>query len=210
MRLSFPFVLVVTICSFYIYSYKFISVYFIQRVLLAAGFVLLFQYSYAQCGLDVFIANDQSGSVDDVENAQGRHFITDLMRNLDPWGTANNQSRMAVAQWDGYGTWTQYIFPSVGQNYTTQLSDVIAFQNSPRILNGYTDPYSALLKTYNAINQTPVAGRTANQVIILMTDAYCDQIQGDIVNLATQIKDNGIYVMVLANRWSTKLYSFAR
>ncbi|MCC6583964.1 MAG: SBBP repeat-containing protein [Chitinophagales bacterium] len=172
--------------------------YFIQRVLLAAGIVLLFQYSYAQCGLDVFIANDQSGSVDALENAQGRHFISELMLNLDPWGTANNQSRMAVAQWDDRGTWTQYSFPTAGQNYTTQLIDVLAFQNSPRILYGDTDPYSALLKTYNAINQTPVAGRTSDQIIILMTDAYCDQIQGDIVNLATQIKDNGIYVMVLA------------
>jgi len=125
----------------------------------------------AQCGLDVFIANDQSGSVDAVENTQGRHFITELMRNLDPWGTANNQSRMAIAQWDNSGSWTQYSFPTAGQNYTTQLSDVLAFQNSTRFLDGGTDPYSALLKTYNAINHTPVAGRTANQVIILIPNS---------------------------------------
>ncbi len=152
----------------------------------------------AQCGLDVFVANDQSASVDAVENAQGKHFITELMRNLDPWGNANTQSRMAIAQWDDRGSWTRYNFPAAGQNYTTQLSDVVAFQNSARILSGGTDPYNALLKTYNAINQTPVAGRTANQVIILMTDAGCGQIQSSIAQLATQIKDNGIYVMVLA------------
>ncbi|HUH72872.1 MAG TPA: SBBP repeat-containing protein [Chitinophagales bacterium] len=152
----------------------------------------------AQCGLDIFIANDQSGSVDDVENAQGKYFITELMRNLDPWGTANNQSRMAIAQWDSYGTWQQFNFPSVGKNYSTQLSDVIAHQLSTRASSGWTDPYDALLKTYYAINQTPVAGRNINKIIVLMTDAYCNQIQRDIEQLATQIKDEGIYIMVLA------------
>ena len=168
------------------------------RFLFIIWLSFIVQISYAQCGLDVFVANDQSGSVDAVENSQGRHFITELMRNLDPWGNANNQSRMAIAEWDYNGSWTRFNFPSAGTNYTTQLSDVIAFQNSPRILSGGTDPYSALLKTYNAINQTPIVGRTANQVIILMTDAYCNQIQGNLVQLATQIKDNGIYIMVMA------------
>ncbi len=161
---------------------------------------LLFEskLSIAQCGLDIFIANDQSGSVDNVENAQGRYFITELMRNIEPWGTANNQSRIAIAQWDGSGSWQQYSFPDAGRNYTTLLSDVIAFQSSPRILSGWTNPYDALLKTYGAIQQTPVSGRIANKIIVLMTDAECSQIQNNIVRLATQIKEEGFYIIVLA------------
>lgn len=166
--------------------------------ILLVFFLLQSSVSFSQCGLDVFIANDQSGSVDDLENIQGRHFITTLMDNLQPWGTANNQSRMAVAQWADNSTWVQYTFPSAGNNYTTKLSDIIDYQNSARFLSGGTDPYDALLKTYAIIEQTAVVGRTAPKILILLTDAYCEQVQSDIVNLATQIKNNGVYIMVLA------------
>ncbi|MBL0288184.1 MAG: SBBP repeat-containing protein [Bacteroidetes bacterium] len=162
-------------------------------------FFLLANFHYkliAQCGLDVYLANDQSGSVDGIENLQGRHFIVNLMDNMQPWGNNDNESRLAIAQWDhGYGGFN---FPLAGINYTTNLSDVIAYQNSPRFLSGGTDPYNALLQAYNAINITPIAGRKANKVIILMTDAACSQIQNNIVDLATQIKNEGIYLMVLA------------
>jgi hypothetical protein len=161
-------------------------------------FIFLSLFAEAQCALDVFIANDQSGSVDSWEHAQSRHFITSLMMVMQPWGTGFGESRMAVAEWDNPNSWTQYSFPTAGQNYTTLASDVVSYQNSPRILYGGTDPYSALFNTYQMINQTPIPGRTANKVIILMTDAACSQVAPGIANLATQIKNEGIYIIVMA------------
>lgn len=171
---------------------------FLYKILIPCCLLFYIQFSYGQCGLDVFVANDQSGSQDAVENVQGRHFISELMRNLDPWGNANNQSRIAIAQWDNGSSWTQYNFPIAGTNYTTNLSDVIAYQNSARFMDGGTDIYDALYNTYRAINQTPVAGRNVPQVIVLMTDTYCSQIQNGIDNLARQIKDDDIIILVMA------------
>ncbi|MBX7225093.1 MAG: SBBP repeat-containing protein, partial [Chitinophagales bacterium] len=151
-----------------------------------------------QCGLDVFIANDQSGSVDANENTQGRKFIETLAEALQPLGNGTTDSRIAIAQWGSLGEWQHFPFPGAGTNYTTLLSDVIAYQVSPRVYYGGTDPYNALLESYNLINETPVAGRAANKLIILMTDAACSQIQNNIVTLATQLKNSGIYIMVLA------------
>ena len=150
------------------------------------------------CTIDVFIANDQSGSVSAIENSQSRQFITALMGGMQPWGSGPGESRMAIADWASPGTWSQFSYPTVAQNYTTILSDVIAYQNAPRNLTGGTGPYGALLNTYNALNQTPVPGRVANKIIVLMTDAACSQIPAGIAGLATQIKSEGIFIIVVA------------
>lgn len=150
------------------------------------------------CTVDMYVANDQSGSVSSVENAQSRQFISALMTNLQPWGTAPGESRMAIADWDYAWSWTAFSFPVAGQNYTTLLADVVAYQNAPRYLFGGTDPYDALLRTYQNIDQTPIPGRAAKRTIVLMTDADCSQVPSGISFLASQIKDAGIYVMVVA------------
>src|SRR5688572_10229194 len=117
-----------------------------SRFLLLVCFCIAIQtISVAQCGLDVFVANDQSGSIDDLENSQGRDFITTLMEELYPWGTGASESRVAIAQWDDTHSWTQYDFPIAGQNFTSHLSDVISHQNSARSQSGGTDPYDALI-----------------------------------------------------------------
>ncbi len=161
--------------------------------------IFSYSYTYGQnCSLDVFVANDQSGSVSSIENSQSRRFITSLMEGMQPWGNDPGESRMSIAQWASPGTWVQFPYPSVGPNYTTFLSDVIAYQNAPRILTGGTGPYGALLNTYNAINQTPIPNRISNKIIVLMTDAACTQVPNGIVDLATQIKNEGIFIIVVA------------
>ncbi|MEI9943353.1 MAG: VWA domain-containing protein [Chitinophagaceae bacterium] len=148
-------------------------------------------------GLDISIANDQSGSVDATENAQSRTFIRNLSASLT-LGNANDQSRIQLSNWAHANTFSQYSFPSVGLNYTTLQSDVISYVNKPRTISGGTDPYQALQKAYGIRNQTPIAGRTVPKIIILMTDASCYQVQSAIKTLATQIKASGTYIMVLA------------
>ncbi|MEI9943352.1 MAG: GEVED domain-containing protein [Chitinophagaceae bacterium] len=148
-------------------------------------------------GLDISIANDQSGSVDATENAQSRIFIRNLSASLT-LGNTNNQSRIQLSNWAETNTFSQYSFPSVGLNYTTLQSDVISYVNKPRTMNGGTDPYQALQKAYSIRSQTPIAGRTVPKIIILMTDASCFQVQSAIKTLATQIKASGTYIMVLA------------
>ena len=152
--------------------------------------------SFAQCGIDIYIANDQSGSIDATEDRQGKTFIKNLAQSLS-LGNANSQSRIALANWSSTNTWVKFNFPSAGQNYTTLQSDVLSYPLSP-FNAGNTDPYDALRRTYQQINETPVTGRTVPKMIVLMTDAYCYQIQPNIVQLATQIKQSGVYVMVLA------------
>jgi acylphosphatase len=100
-----------------------------QRFFVAA--LLLFQGSFfapaanAQtCGVDIYIANDQSGSIDAVENRQSRDFI----RKFSQWiqlGNTNTESRVALANWSN--TWGRYSFASVGENYTTQQSDLLEY-----------------------------------------------------------------------------------
>lgn len=146
----------------------------------------------------MFVANDQSGSVSAIENNQSRQFITALMGGMQPWGNASGESRMAIADWASPGNWLQFSYPSVAQNYTTLISDVIAYQNAPRSLSGGTGPYSALLNTFNSLNQTPVPGRISDKIIVLMTDAACSQVPAGISTLATQIKNSGVFIIVVA------------
>lgn len=168
---------------------------------LVCGFCLALLGAEAQgqtCALDVFVANDQSGSVSALENWQSRQFISALFNSMQPWGTGPGESRMAIADWDSPGVWQQYSYPVAGQNYTTLLADVLAYQTAPRVLFAGTDPYTALLRTFQQINQTPVPGRVATPVIVLMTDAHCSQVPAGISALADQIKSTGVYIIVVA------------
>ncbi|HRH39388.1 MAG TPA: VWA domain-containing protein, partial [Flavobacteriales bacterium] len=150
------------------------------------------------CALDVFVANDQSGSVSAIENTQSRQFITALFQGMQPWGDVTGQSRMAIADWDSPGVWLQFGFPVAGVNYTTLLPDVLAYQNAPRALLGGTDPVTALNNAYLQIYQTPIPGRVSRPVIVLMTDADCSQVPPGLSTLAAQIKNAGVYIVVVA------------
>ncbi|MBK9416627.1 MAG: SBBP repeat-containing protein [Flavobacteriales bacterium] len=150
------------------------------------------------CALDVFVANDQSGSVSAIENTQSRQFISSLFQGMQPWGTAPGESRMAIADWDSPNVWQQFSFPSVGASYTTEMSDVLAYQNAQRALLGGTDPVTALTRSYQQIGQAPIAGRTAKPIIVLMTDADCSQVPAGLSTLATQIKNAGVTIVVVA------------
>ncbi|HKO78796.1 MAG TPA: VWA domain-containing protein, partial [Chitinophagaceae bacterium] len=152
--------------------------------------------SRSQCGQDIYIANDQSGSVDSRENMQSRQFIEQLALAF-PLGNANTESRIAISSWGWTNEFQQYNFPSAGVGYTTSLSDIVSYRNSPKPFNGGTDPYVALLKAYQNINLTPVAGRNVPKLIILMTDAYSYQVNSNIISLANLIKAAGYKILVL-------------
>jgi hypothetical protein len=49
-------------------------------------------------------------------------------------GYGPGESRMAIADWDSPNVWQQFSFPSVGASYTTEMSDVLAYQNAPACL----------------------------------------------------------------------------
>lgn len=165
----------------------------------AAATLLLGGRAQAQlCALDVFVANDQSGSVSAIENTQSRQFITALFNGMQPWGNGAGESRMAIADWDSPGVWQQFNFPVAGVSYTTLLSDVLAYQTAPRALLGGTDPVTALTNAYQQIGQAPIPGRVARPVIVLMTDAACSQVPAGLTALATQIKNAGVYIVVVA------------
>ena len=149
------------------------------------------------CGLDIYVANDQSGSIDSRENFQGRDFITRLAE-VGTLGNASTQNRVAIANWSYYNTFYQYAFPMAGSGYTTNMEDLLSYRSSVRNLSGGTDPYQALQKAYQNITLTPVSGRNVRKVILLMTDAYSYQVQTGIEQLATQIKNAGIYIAVMA------------
>lgn len=117
---------------------------------------------------------------------------------MQPWGSGVGQSRMAIADWDSPGVWQQFNFPVAGVGYTDLLADVLAYQNAPRALIGGTDPYTALLNAYQSLGQTPVPGRVATPVIVLMTDAACSQVPPGLSTLAAQVKSAGVYVVVVA------------
>ena len=165
----------------------------------AAAALLLGDRAQAQlCALDVFVANDQSGSVSAIENTQSRQFITALFNGMQPWGSGAGESRMAIADWDSPGVWQQFAFPVAGMGYTTLLSDVLAYQTAPRALLGGTDPFTALNTAYQSLGQTPIPGRVAHPVIVLMTDAACSQVPPGLSALAAQIKNAGVYIVVVA------------
>ncbi len=149
--------------------------------------------------LDVHIANDVSSSVNSREHQQSKNFITALGLHLSPLGTGIDSSRISISQWSYRNYFEEYSFPSAGATFTTLQSDLIAYSNSARPFDGGTAPYTALRKAYQWVLQDPIPGTRGGQpVIILMTDAYCSQIPGNISSLATQIKNSGITIVVMA------------
>lgn len=147
--------------------------------------------------LDIHVANDISGSVDGRELQQSKNFISQLGLAV-PLGNGVQQSRVGISQWSSSSTIQEYAFPSAGATYTTLKSDIISYASSARPFEGSTNPYAALLKAYEWVLQDPVSGRTGKPVIVLMTDASCDQIPNNLSNLATEIKSAGITIVVLA------------
>lgn len=171
----------------------------VLRYLALLTLMLLFRPSaFSQCGgLDILIANDQSGSVDARENQQSRVFITALAQAL-PLGYEPNGYRIAIADWDYSLGWRQFEFPDAGKNYTTRFSDIVAYANAPRVLSGGTDLVLALQKSYQTIQAD--ADKSRPKVILLMTDAQPSNLmtQPGLEDLAEQIKSNGIYIAVMA------------
>lgn len=167
---------------------------------LSAVFVVAFFISpsaFCQCGgLDIFIANDQSGSVDAQENLKSREFITALAQGL-PLAYTPGGFRIAIADWDYNRRWQQFSFPQAGKQYTTNVSDVIAYANSPRVLAEGTDLVMALSRTYQAIQDD--ADQSRPKVILMLTDAQPgNATQPGLVELAEQIKNSGVFIAVMA------------
>ncbi len=153
-------------------------------------------HGYAQCGLDIYIANDQSGSVDTREDMQSRQFIERLSLAFS-LGNGNAESRIAIASWSWSDEFEPYNFPSAGAGYTILPADIIAYRNSTRPFTGGTDPYTAILEAWQNINVTPVPGRNVSKVIVLMTDAYAEQVNPGIISLANQVKATGVRIVVM-------------
>jgi hypothetical protein len=151
-------------------------------------------------GLDVHIANDVSGSVNSTEFSQAKDFIAQLGASFDnDFGTLNTQSRISISNWSaGSNRFVEYDFPSAGQNYTTSIADILSYSSSSRPFGGGTDVYTALLRANEWVRQNPVSDRDVPKVIVLLTDASCGQVANNISSLATQIKNQGIYIVVLA------------
>ncbi len=152
----------------------------------------------AACGLDLFIINDQSGSVNEIENQQSRAFITTMSTRVGDLGTSSDASRFSISEYAHAGTWTQYSFASAGTNYTTEVADVILYGSAARTLTGGTSVYRALQDAKTAINNNYISGRTSPKVIFLMTDAYCFQIEGAAQDVAQELKNAGYYIIVMA------------
>ncbi|WP_165836245.1 VWA domain-containing protein [Taibaiella soli] len=151
--------------------------------------------SFAQCGLDIMVVNDQSGSVDATENVQSRDFIVKLAQ-AHALGNANTQNRIALAEFsDGYA---QYNFLTAGLNYTTDLSDIVAYKNAARTINGGTNVTKAILNGYQNINTTPVSGRNARKVLLIITDASLGQASAGLINYANAVQQAGGVVVVIA------------
>lgn len=87
---------------------------------------------HSQCGLDIHIANDNSGSVDGFENRQARAFISYLGATFAPLGNANTESRINISTWADDNNFEQYTFPIASNNFTTNLSDVLSYAYSAR------------------------------------------------------------------------------
>jgi len=151
-------------------------------------------------GLDVHIANDVSGSVNSTEFSQAKDFIAQLGASFDnDFGTLNTQSRISISNWSaGSNRFVEYDFPSAGQNYTTSIADILSYSSSSRPFGGQTDVYTALLRANEWVRQNPVSDRDVPKVIVLLTDASCSQVANNITSLATRIKNQGIYIVVLA------------
>ncbi len=172
-----------------------------KRTLLAftAGLALLcagHTTAHAQnCGFDFYVANDQSGSVDAAEDKSSREFIVKLAQT-HPLGNANDRNRVALAEWDQ--TFIPYVFANAGTNFSTDIADMIAYQNAARTIAGSTDVYRALLKAFQNKDITPIPGRTARKIIFLLTDASPGQVSSNIIPLASMIKATGTVIVVMA------------
>ncbi len=150
------------------------------------------------CGLDLFLINDQSGSVDALENIQSRAFISALATRVNGLGIANSESRFSISEFAHTNTWYRYAFASAGANYTIALSDVLLYESAARTLSGGTSIYRAMQEARTAVSSNYVSGRTTPKVVVLMTDAYCFQIEGAALNIAQELKDDGFYIVVMA------------
>ncbi len=150
------------------------------------------------CGLDLFLINDQSGSVDAVENVQSRAFISALATRVNGLGIANSESRFSISEFAHTNTWYRYAFASAGANYTTELSDILLYESAARTLSGGTSIYRAMQEARTAVSSNYVNGRTVPKVVVLMTDAYCFQIEGAALNIAQELKNDGFYIVVMA------------
>lgn len=178
------------------YGLKYITILFF--------FILKIPLTLGQCGLDIFVANDMSGSVDAREEQQSRNFIRQLSDVMAPLGTAAHQSRIAIAEWSGHSSasdssdiFSQFTFPVAGKSYTTEASDLMQYIYAVRKLNGGTDVDYALRRSYQFMLRSDIQ-RNTKKVLILMTDASCDQLQNNIFHTAEKLKASGIYLVVLA------------
>jgi hypothetical protein len=151
-------------------------------------------------GVDIHIANDISGSVDSREFQQSKDFVSLLGANFgNAYGIANNETRVSISNWSaGSGRFVEYAFPSAGQNYATTISDILSYTFSARPFRGGTDISTALLRAGQWVKQNPEPNRTVPKVIVLLTDSSCFQVAANTSSIATQLKNQGIFIVVLA------------
>ncbi|QTY28006.1 FG-GAP-like repeat-containing protein [Flavobacterium sp. CS20] len=150
-------------------------------------------------GLDIHIANDVSGSVDAEEFEQSKNFIGELGLSFsNSLGLEDTETRISISSWSGVGEYEDYDFPIAGPNFTTEVSDIVNYTSSPKPFSGSTDLSGALISAFNSIIENPIPGRNVPKVIIILTDASCGQISPNIVNTATQIKNQGVTIILLA------------
>jgi len=152
----------------------------------------------AQCGADIYVLNDNSGSVDAVELQQSKRFITRLAIEMAPLGTGNNQTRIAISNFATTGTFTEFNFPIANSRYTTELADIIHYENSPRVLSGGTDVTDATYQASLVAGQPVIPGRNVAQILVILTDAYNYQVAPSIVQFAENLKAQGFFIVVMA------------
>lgn len=164
-----------------------------------AGLLQINAQEYCQTGTDINIANVISGSIDSSEFQQSKDFVSLLGANFGTnYRTNNLENRVSISNWSaGSGIFVQYNFPSEGQNYATSISDILSYINSSRLFRGGTDVYSALLRAREWVNQNLVSGRDVPKVIVSLTYASCEQVASNISSHATQIKNQGVRIVVL-------------
>ncbi|WP_144281469.1 vWA domain-containing protein [Chryseobacterium echinoideorum] len=152
----------------------------------------------AQCGADIFILNDNSASVDALEYSQSKQFISRLAIEMSPLGNATNQTRIAIGDFSNTNQYLQYDFPGSTNNYTTLLSDVVSYENAPRILNGATNVSYGMNAASVVAGLPQIPGRNVAQVMIILTDAYPSQLPQSLVTTAAVLKSKGFSVIVMA------------
>lgn len=171
----------------------------IKARLYIVGLMILFIQSLsAQCGADIFILNDNSGSVDATEYRQSKQFVSRLAIEMSPLGTATNQTRIGIGDFSNTNQYIQYDFPGSANNYTTQLSDIVSYENAPRILSGGTNVGYGMSAASIVAGLPQIAGRNVAQVLVILTDAYPSQIPQSILNTAATLKSKGFSVIIMA------------